>query len=192
MQWRGAVISVIDTGMGIRPEDAKWIFQPFFSTKSTKGTGLGLWISKGIVQKYNGRISFRSVRQERGCATCFRVFLPTSPASGIAAGKAGKMIKQKPGAIADNRDGIWQRVPTAHPQPSDPSCLGKRVPANHAVVPNTTGETPTAEIDLPPPPPHTHTSSARLASLQGEKQAKDNAGGDSKLLCSVGASVGHS
>ena len=74
---RGVMVSVVDTGKGIRPEDARHLFQPFFSTKSTKGTGLGLWISKGIVQKYEGRISFRSCHGADRCATCFRVFLPS-------------------------------------------------------------------------------------------------------------------
>ncbi len=73
---RGVMISILDTGIGIRPEDARSLFQPFFSTKAAKGTGLGLWISKGIVQKYEGRITFRSLRTARGCTTCFRVFLP--------------------------------------------------------------------------------------------------------------------
>jgi PAS domain S-box-containing protein len=75
---RGIMISVVDTGKGIRPEDARNLFQPFFSTKSTKGTGLGLWISKGIVQKYDGRITFRSCHGEKGSITCFRIFLPSS------------------------------------------------------------------------------------------------------------------
>jgi signal transduction histidine kinase len=69
-------ITIVDTGAGIRPEDASRLFEPFFSTKSTKGTGLGLWISKGIIQKYEGRISFRSYRHAGGCITCFRVLLP--------------------------------------------------------------------------------------------------------------------
>jgi signal transduction histidine kinase len=73
---RGVVISVTDTGTGIRREDAKSLFQPFFSTKSTKGTGLGLWISKGIVQKYEGRITFRSLCHQGRNFTCFRVFFP--------------------------------------------------------------------------------------------------------------------
>jgi PAS domain S-box-containing protein len=72
----GIMISILDTGSGIQPADAAQLFQPFFTTKSTKGTGLGLWISKGIVQKYDGRISCRSYRSNGGCATCFRVFLP--------------------------------------------------------------------------------------------------------------------
>lgn len=78
---RGTAVSIMDTGAGIQPEDANRIFQPFFSTKSTKGTGLGLWISKGIVQKYDGRISFRSYRHAGSCVTCFRVFLPGTPAA---------------------------------------------------------------------------------------------------------------
>lgn len=82
-QRRGTAISVVDSGIGIRPEDSKRLFQPFFSTKSTKGTGLGLWISKGIVQKYDGTLTCRSHRSQRGCVTCFRVFLPviTAPQS---------------------------------------------------------------------------------------------------------------
>jgi len=75
---RGISVSIIDTGIGVNPQDSRKLFEPFFSTKSTKGTGLGLWISKGIVQKYEGRISFRSFHSEKGCSTCFRVFLPSS------------------------------------------------------------------------------------------------------------------
>ena len=72
----GIWVSVIDTGSGIEPEHAKQLFEPFFTTKSTKGTGLGLWISKGIVQKYGGTIRFRSLRRPSGNITCFRVFFP--------------------------------------------------------------------------------------------------------------------
>jgi len=72
----GAAVSIIDTGTGIQQQDAKRLFEPFFTTKSAKGTGLGLWISKGIVQKYEGRISYKSFRHSRGCMTCFRVFIP--------------------------------------------------------------------------------------------------------------------
>ena len=74
---RGVSISICDTGVGIKPDDAKHLFEPFFSTKSTKGTGLGLWISRGVIQKYDGSIKFRSIRKLGGCATCFRVFIPT-------------------------------------------------------------------------------------------------------------------
>jgi len=73
---KGVRISISDTGTGIQPEDGEKIFEPFFTTKSMKGTGLGLWISRGIVHKYEGTIRYRSLR--RGCRnmTCFSVFLP--------------------------------------------------------------------------------------------------------------------
>ena len=72
----GVCVSIIDTGSGIAPEQAQQLFEPFFTTKFTKGTGLGLWISKGIVQKYGGTICFRSLRLSKGNVTCFQVFLP--------------------------------------------------------------------------------------------------------------------
>ena len=73
----GVQVTVSDNGSGIRPADAKRLFEPFFTTKSTKGTGLGLWISRGIVQKYEGTLRFRSVFGSAGTATCFQVYLPT-------------------------------------------------------------------------------------------------------------------
>lgn len=69
-------ISIMDNGAGITRHDARRLFEPFFSTKSAKGTGLGLWISKGIIQKYEGRIAFRSVNVGGRSQTCFSVVLP--------------------------------------------------------------------------------------------------------------------
>jgi two-component system, NtrC family, sensor kinase len=88
---RGTAISILDTGIGIQPDDLKRLFQPFFSTKSTKGTGLGLWISKGIIQKYDGTLTCRTFRGNQGNVTCFRVFVPVSggfnvPAQPLAGG----------------------------------------------------------------------------------------------------------
>jgi len=84
---RGIMISILDTGKGIDPADGPHLFEPFFSTKSTKGTGLGLWISQGIVQKYDGSIRCRSYRRAGGCVTCFRVFLPGMETSGTSPGE---------------------------------------------------------------------------------------------------------
>jgi PAS domain S-box-containing protein len=72
----GTWVSVCDTGVGIDAEHARHLFEPFFTTKSAKGTGLGLWISKGIIQKYGGNISFRSLRRSGRNITCFQIFLP--------------------------------------------------------------------------------------------------------------------
>ena len=49
-----------DTGSGIRAEDKKFIFDPFFSTKGKFGTGLGLSVSYGIIKKHGGEISIDS------------------------------------------------------------------------------------------------------------------------------------
>ncbi|HEY1985131.1 MAG TPA: ATP-binding protein [Terracidiphilus sp.] len=95
-QQRGTAISIIDTGVGIKPEDAKRLFQPFFSTKSTKGTGLGLWISKGIVQKYYGTLTCRSHRTQNRCVTCFRVFLPVTSVSGSGGSENPKVDQEMP------------------------------------------------------------------------------------------------
>jgi len=91
MRRRGVSVSIIDTGLGVKPQDSKRLFEPFFSTKSTKGTGLGLWISRGIVQKYEGRISFRSLRSVDRTATCFRVFLPSPTALGFVGNSAAEL-----------------------------------------------------------------------------------------------------
>jgi signal transduction histidine kinase len=72
----GTWVSLCDTGIGIDAEHARHLFEPFFTTKSTKGTGLGLWISKGIIQKYGGSINFRSLRRADRNVTCFQIFLP--------------------------------------------------------------------------------------------------------------------
>jgi signal transduction histidine kinase len=78
---RGVRISICDTGSGIQPKDAERLFEPFFTTKSNTGTGLGLWISKGIIQKYEGTIRFRSLCLHDQHATCFSVFIPGAVAA---------------------------------------------------------------------------------------------------------------
>jgi signal transduction histidine kinase len=67
------LIQIRDTGKGIPEEYLPHIFEPFFSTKDEKGTGLGLWVSQGIVQAHGGSIKLRS-REGRG--TTFSVALP--------------------------------------------------------------------------------------------------------------------
>ncbi len=73
---QGLRITVADDGPGIPPENMPRIFEPFFSTKESKGTGLGLWVSQGIVQKHGGHIRVRSSRHTEHHGTCFAIFLP--------------------------------------------------------------------------------------------------------------------
>ena len=53
---KGGFVAVGDSGPGIAPQDRERLFDPFFTTKSSDGTGLGLWVSLGLVQRYGGRI----------------------------------------------------------------------------------------------------------------------------------------
>lgn len=91
----GVRVSLCDNGSGIKAEDGKRLFEPFFSTKAAKGTGLGLWISKGIVTKYEGTIRFRSLRLNGWSATCFSVFIPGSDAGRKATDRTEKRKVQE-------------------------------------------------------------------------------------------------
>ncbi|MCS7072668.1 MAG: response regulator, partial [Anaerolinea sp.] len=66
------VITFSDTGCGISPDHVERIFDPFFSTKPN-GTGLGLFVSHGIIQAHNGKIE---VESELGIGTTFTIRLP--------------------------------------------------------------------------------------------------------------------
>jgi len=69
----GVQIQVRDTGEGIPDDVLAQIFQPFFSTKRGKGTGLGLWVSQAIVQNHGGTMR---VRSRLGHGTTFTITLP--------------------------------------------------------------------------------------------------------------------
>lgn len=72
----GVQVRVEDQGAGIDPAAAPHLFEPFFTTKGEMGTGLGLWISQGIVQKHGGAISFELSTETSAHGTIFTVFLP--------------------------------------------------------------------------------------------------------------------
>lgn len=67
-------IEVVDTGVGIAPENVARIYDPFFTTKGVgRGTGLGLFVTYGIVQEHSGHIGVESAP---GRGTTFRITLP--------------------------------------------------------------------------------------------------------------------
>jgi signal transduction histidine kinase len=75
----GIRLTISDTGSGIHPEIMKKLFEPFISTKGDTGTGLGLWVSYGIVQKHGGKIQVKSSSISPATGTVFSVFLPLQP-----------------------------------------------------------------------------------------------------------------
>lgn len=73
---RGIRVAIADTGTGIPPEYRHRMFQPFFTSKGANGTGLGLWVSSGIVQKYAGSMRMRSSTREHASGTIVSMFFP--------------------------------------------------------------------------------------------------------------------
>jgi PAS domain S-box-containing protein len=71
-----AKIVIADTGLGIPSGIRDRIFEPFVSTKSETGIGLGLWVTDGIVRKHGGHIRIRSRSIPQPCGTVFVTFLP--------------------------------------------------------------------------------------------------------------------
>jgi PAS domain S-box-containing protein len=71
---------IADDGPGIAPEHRDRIFEPFFSTKPEKGSGLGLWMARGIANKYGGSIRVRSSTAEGASWTCVAVKMPSKRA----------------------------------------------------------------------------------------------------------------
>ncbi|HEY6374646.1 MAG TPA: PAS domain S-box protein, partial [Edaphobacter sp.] len=72
----GVRITIADNGVGISDENKQNLFTPFFTTKTSVGTGLGLWITKDLLDKKGGRIQFRSTDSQRS-GTVMRIYLPS-------------------------------------------------------------------------------------------------------------------
>jgi signal transduction histidine kinase len=87
----GVRITILDTGSGIAPQHRKNLFQPFFTTKEDVGTGLGLWITRSIVEKHGGSIRVKSRNGANEHGTAFSIFLPLD----------GKPENAKPASLAE-------------------------------------------------------------------------------------------
>ncbi len=81
--WRtdtaGLRITIADNGVGMSEEVMRRVFEAFYTTKGINGTGLGLWISHGIIEKHHGFIQLRSSDRTGRSGSAFSLFLPREP-----------------------------------------------------------------------------------------------------------------
>lgn len=80
-----ARVTVADTGSGIRKEVQQRLFTQFFTTKGSRGTGLGLWLTRDIIARNRGRLQFRS-RTTAPSGTVFSMTLPAAPPFAVMPG----------------------------------------------------------------------------------------------------------
>ena len=73
---QGMMLTIADTGSGMTPMTRKRLFEAFYTTKGTAGTGLGLWISHEIVVRHRGNLRVWSSQRPGRSGTVFNVFLP--------------------------------------------------------------------------------------------------------------------
>jgi signal transduction histidine kinase len=74
-------MTLADNGSGIPRESLRRIFEPFYTTKKEAGTGLGLWVTRGIVKNHGGSIRVRSRIEGQSRGTVFSIFLPNGNAA---------------------------------------------------------------------------------------------------------------
>ena len=72
----GLRLVVADTGPGLTPAERERLFKPFYTARKPDGTGLGLWVSLSLIERYGGRIT---VDSEAGRGSCFSVWLRFEP-----------------------------------------------------------------------------------------------------------------
>lgn len=91
----GALLRVVDDGPGV-PEDLQSrLFTPFVTTKEESGTGLGLWVSRSILERHGGRIWIESNTTPNQRGTTVSIFLPSRINSGMAPHFVSQMQREK-------------------------------------------------------------------------------------------------
>jgi PAS domain S-box-containing protein len=99
----GAMVTITDSGPGISEDYQAKLFKPFFTTKGELGTGLGLWVSRGIVEKHGGKIELTNSTDPMLSGAMVRVYLPslgpattTIPAAGHESGVGRSQLSSFP------------------------------------------------------------------------------------------------
>ena len=99
---RGIRLSVADSGAGMSPEVRSRLGEPFFTTKGQHGTGLGLWVTRSILNRYGGNLQLRSSVAAERHGTVFSIFLPTNmrPQAVLRRGNAAPFLVTEPSDMA--------------------------------------------------------------------------------------------
>ena len=84
---RGVRVSVADSGTGMDKATQSRLFEPFFTSKGDKGTGLGLWVSREILRKHHALLRVRSKQSTDQNGTTFSIWLPVTSALESEAGR---------------------------------------------------------------------------------------------------------
>jgi signal transduction histidine kinase len=88
-------VTITDNGPGISATVRRRIFEPFFTTKGAHGTGLGLWVVRGLVRKHHGTVRVRTATQGRWRGTCFSVVFPKVDVASDPAAGDSPMLRTK-------------------------------------------------------------------------------------------------
>jgi signal transduction histidine kinase len=83
----GVLTVIRDQGMGIPQEHLGKIFEPFFTTKGDLGTGIGLWVTKRLVEKRGGQLTITSSTEPGNHGTSLSIYLPFAAPHGDDAAK---------------------------------------------------------------------------------------------------------
>lgn len=92
-------ILVADNGRGIPQSIRQRLFQPFVTSKGSSGNGLGLWVSRGIVNKHNGRLLVRTCYRPGRSGTAFAVILPATEEQFHREGASGLARSTRPSMV---------------------------------------------------------------------------------------------
>jgi signal transduction histidine kinase len=77
---KGVSLVVRDNGSGVSPENLPRVYDAFFTTRATIGTGIGLFVAKQFVEGHGGKITIESSQDGDAHGTTVRVFLPFATA----------------------------------------------------------------------------------------------------------------
>jgi signal transduction histidine kinase len=92
----GVLVRVVDQGIGIPEHVQSRLFSPFVSTKEESGTGLGLWVTRSILEKHGGSIQLTSNAAPKDRGTTVSIFLPLTMSPRQAADHAPSRTAHQP------------------------------------------------------------------------------------------------